>query len=90
LPIEGRAHKGTNAGTRGISIDTWMELFYASLLDHDPAKLAQRLKVVRLHGQSRKLHRVASHSERQMLRAVLKAIEHLERLQPLREGDQAA
>ena len=67
------------AGEGPLSIDGWMEQFYASLLDHDPAKLAQRLEVVRLRGRNRRLHRAASHSERQMLRAALRAIDDLGR-----------
>jgi hypothetical protein len=77
LPGERDTNKN-NAGEGTLSIDAWMELFYASLLDHDPAKLAQRLEVVRLRGRNRKLHRAASDSERELLRAALRAIDELE------------
>jgi hypothetical protein len=68
----------SSASEGALSIDAWMELFYASLLDQDPAKLAQRLEKVRRRGKNLKLRRTASRSERQILRAALKAIEDLE------------
>jgi len=77
LPVARDGNRGL-AGEGELSITAWMELFYASLLDHDPATLAQRLEMVRLHGRSRRLHRAASHSEREMLRAALRAIDELE------------
>lgn len=72
-----------------LSVDEWMELFYASLLDHDPAKLAQRLQLVKRRGNNQKLHRAASHSQREILRAVLKAIDDFER-QPPRDDEEVA
>jgi hypothetical protein len=66
-----------------------MELFYASLLDHDPDKLAERLQLVKSHGNNQKLHRGASHSQRQILRAALKAIDDFERW-PTRTNEKIA
>lgn len=74
MPTVGDGKPG-DAGEGAPSMAAWMEQFYASLLDHDPAKLAQRLEVVRLRGRSQRLQRAASHSERQMLRAALRAID---------------
>jgi hypothetical protein len=76
LPSERDTNK-SNGGEGTLSIDAWMELFYASLLDHDPDKLTQRLEAVRLRGRNRKLHRAASDAERELLRAVLRAIDEL-------------
>jgi hypothetical protein len=80
LPLTDHNRKPTRASEEELSVDAWMELFYASLLDHDPAKLAPRLERVKRSGNSRKLHRAASHSERQILRAALKAIDDFELL----------
>ena len=79
MPIAENSRKPGRATEDDMSVDAWMELFYASLLDHDPAKLAQRLELVKRRGNNQKLHRSASYSERQILRAALKAIDDLAR-----------
>ena len=63
--------KPVRAADGDLSVDAWMELFYACLLDHDPVRLAQRLELVRRRGNDQKLYRAASRSERQILRAAL-------------------
>ena len=78
MPAANHGHKPVRATDGELSVNAWMELFYASLLDHDPAKLAQRLEVVRRRGNNQKLHRAASRSERQILRAALRAIDGFE------------
>jgi hypothetical protein len=89
LPAAEHGRKPTRAADGDFSVAAWMELFYASLLDHNPAKLSQRLQLVKHQGNNQELHRAASRSERQILRAALQAIDDLER-QPARDNEKIA